>query len=80
MLASDNKVKEEVYCLRCYQRADEKDKYCVKCGSPLVNRCTEEKTLLSKGCNKVNRKDAAYCSSCGAPTVFNLAGLVPGQR
>lgn len=76
VLASEKKEKEDVYCLRCNHKAEEKDKYCVRCGSPLVNRCTEDKTLLSKGCNKVNRKDAAYCAACGAPTTFNVAGLV----
>lgn len=70
------KKKEEVRCVRCNQKAEEKDQYCVICGSPLINRCSEEKTLLSKGCNKINRKEAAYCSACGAPTTFNLSGLV----
>lgn len=75
-MSGEDKKKEDVYCMRCYHKAEEKDKYCVLCGAPLINRCTEDKTLLSKGCNKVNRKEAAYCSACGAPTTFNLAGLV----
>lgn len=68
--------KEEVRCVRCLHLAEEKDRFCVRCGAPLINRCSNEKTLLSKGCSKVNRKDAAYCSSCGAPTIFYLAGLI----
>lgn len=72
--------KEDKYCVRCSHKAGEKDKYCVRCGAPLINRCSEEKTLLSKGCNKENRPDAAFCSACGAPTIFNLAGLVPPIR
>lgn len=68
--------KEEIRCVRCHSIAEEKDRFCVRCGAPLFNRCSNGKTLLSKGCNKVNRREAAYCSSCGAPTVFYLAGLV----
>lgn len=75
-MASKTETKEEVRCIRCNQLAEEKDKFCVKCGAPLINRCSEEKTLLSKGCSKVNRKNAAYCATCGAPTTFNLAGLI----
>jgi RNA polymerase subunit RPABC4/transcription elongation factor Spt4 len=63
-------------CVRCRYMPEEKDKYCIRCGAPLINRCTDQKGLVHKGCNKVNRVDAAYCADCGSPTTFNLAGLV----
>lgn len=65
-------------CVRCLYDHSEDDQYCIRCGAPLVNRCTDESGLLSKGCSKVNSPEAAYCSRCGQPTVFHRAGLVKG--
>lgn len=69
--------KEEVRCVRCHHVAEEKEEYCIKCGAPLINRCSDAPGLLSKGCGKKNHPGAAYCAHCGSPTVFHKEGLVP---
>ena len=71
---------KDKYCPKCNHRADEKDKYCVQCATPLINGCSNKGDLFTKKCSKINRDDAAYCSSCGAPTVYNLQGLVKGTK
>lgn len=73
-----SKSEEQLMCVRCQHVADKNEKYCIRCGAPLVNRCSDEKGLLGKGCTKINRQDAAYCSQCGEPTFFHKAGLIEG--
>lgn len=63
-------------CINCYHVADEKDKYCIKCGSPLTNHCGDIGGKLHKGCSFVNKEDAAFCAKCGYPTIFNQHGLI----
>ncbi|HHY74779.1 MAG TPA: hypothetical protein GX497_16445 [Bacillus bacterium] len=68
---------EKVTCVRCYQVAGDKDQYCVKCGAPLVNRCSDLKTAKGKhGCGHVNRPEALYCAKCGTETIFKQQGLL----
>ncbi|MEC0228323.1 double zinc ribbon domain-containing protein [Paenibacillus alba] len=62
-------------CFRCQYVADKDDKYCIRCGAPLKNKCTKEKSLLHKGCSKVNKADAKFCSDCGTETTFSQWGL-----
>ncbi|MBP1154327.1 hypothetical protein ACVKN2_001745 [Paenibacillus sp. PvR018] len=66
---------EERLCVRC-QYVNGKHQFCIKCGAPLVNRCTDEPGRLHKGCGKVNPADAAFCQSCGQSTTFYKAGLI----
>ncbi|NSL50925.1 hypothetical protein [Calidifontibacillus erzurumensis] len=68
--------KEEKICKRCLFKADEKDQYCIRCGAPLINRCTDFKTGGKHYCGFVNRPDARYCAKCGHETVFKQYGLV----
>ncbi|WP_248924620.1 hypothetical protein [Paenibacillus hamazuiensis] len=67
--------KEYRQCIRCQQMNEQTDQFCIRCGSPLINRCSDEKGLLSKGCFKENPPEAAFCRFCGQPTIFNQAGL-----
>lgn len=67
----------ELYpCIRCNKVPDENDKYCTDCGVPLKNRCSDEPSLLKKGCTYLNAQHAAYCAKCGEPTMFQLHGLI----
>lgn len=70
----DNKEKPKT-CVKCFHVAEEKDKYCVRCGTPLVNLCTKEDSPNHKGCQAKNRPDAAFCAKCGSPTVYGEMGL-----
>ncbi|OCT14200.1 hypothetical protein A8709_25545 [Paenibacillus pectinilyticus] len=63
-------------CVRCKYVAVKEDKYCIRCGAPLKNRCTKEKSLMHKGCYKVNKADAKFCADCGTETTFNQLGLI----
>lgn len=63
-------------CSKCHHIAEEKDQYCIKCGSPINNRCGDIGGKYHKGCSFINKEDAAYCAKCGYPTVFNQHGLV----
>lgn len=68
---------EEIRCVRCNHVAAENEEYCIRCGAPLINRCTDSPGLLSKGCGKKNSTEASYCAHCGSPTTFHKEGLVP---
>ncbi|MFC7391754.1 hypothetical protein [Scopulibacillus cellulosilyticus] len=63
-------------CVRCGNVCNAKDRYCIKCGAPLVNRCSDEPGLVSKGCRYVNDPEAAYCARCGEETLFSKHGIV----
>lgn len=69
-------AEEQRTCPKCFHVADEKDSYCIKCGSPLINRCTKGASPNHKGCEAENRAEAAFCAKCGSPTVFGEMGLV----
>lgn len=62
-------------CARCGFVNEKSDNHCIKCGAPLLNKCTDEPGLLSKGCTFVNKPDAAYCAKCGQPTIFSKHGI-----
>ncbi|MDF2721247.1 MAG: hypothetical protein K0Q59_922 [Paenibacillus sp.] len=68
--------KEQDPCIRCGYQPEKTDKHCVRCGTPLVNRCSRKKSPLHKGCKKVNRRDAAFCADCGEPTDYGILGLL----
>jgi hypothetical protein len=63
-------------CIRCGFIPDEKDKYCINCGAPLQNRCTNDGGLLGDPCTNINPPNAAFCAKCGAPTLFQKKGLI----
>jgi len=75
----DDKKKDK-YCARCNRKAEDGDKFCVGCGAPLINSCTNAGDMFVKKCSKVNRDDAAYCATCGAPTIFHREGLLSGTK
>lgn len=68
--------KKQKKCIKCHYIADEKDQFCIKCGTPLVNKCGDLHGKYHKGCSFVNKEDAAYCAKCGYPTIFNQLGLL----
>ncbi|MFD1737316.1 hypothetical protein ACFSCX_12200 [Bacillus salitolerans] len=69
--------KEKIKCVRCSHVADDKDKYCIKCGAPLMNYCADTKRGKSKHhCGANNKRDAHYCSKCGHETIFKQRGLI----
>ncbi|WNQ09961.1 hypothetical protein MJA45_20385 [Paenibacillus aurantius] len=65
-------------CIRCKHQGEPTDKFCVRCAAPLINNCTHKGDIFTKKCERVNREDAAFCSGCGAPTVFHKEGFVQG--
>lgn len=71
-----NKKEELPVCVRCRKTGEEKDRYCTACGAPLINRCSDDSGLVSKGCGFINQPHAAFCAKCGEETVFKKAGLV----
>ena len=61
-------------CLRCQHENDDQNNYCIKCGAPLRNICTnrrcsnwEQDVLLTD--------EAAFCPLCGSETLFKAYGL-----
>lgn len=68
--------KEHKTCVRCFYRADEKDKHCIKCGAPLTNYCSDTKRRGKHHCGHINKSDAAYCAKCGSETIFKRQGLI----
>lgn len=67
---------EQKSCIRCGYIYEEKDKFCIKCSAPLQNKCTFDGGLFDDPCTKVNPQHAAFCASCGSPTVFYKEGLI----
>ncbi|KRE93119.1 hypothetical protein ASG89_06335 [Paenibacillus sp. Soil766] len=67
---------EQQTCVRCKYVAVKEDRYCIRCGAPLKNKCTKEKSLMHKGCYKVNKADAKFCADCGTETTFSQLGLI----
>lgn len=63
-------------CFRCQHLPGEKDKFCVRCGAPLKNTCTNRGGLLGEPCKKINPPQAVFCASCGAYTTFYKAGIL----
>lgn len=60
-------------CLKCGTETnmeDYEELFCSKCGSPLVNRCS------NYTCNKMLKEDALYCKHCGSKSTFKNYGLL----
>lgn len=63
-------------CLRCGNEVMPQIgyyEYCMKCGSPIINSCT------NNNCINVNEElpiDASYCPLCGKETTFFQYGLL----
>lgn len=61
-------------CLRCKYNNDDKNNYCIKCGAPLKNVCTN--ICCSNYENDIQLPDeAAFCPLCGSETLFKTYGI-----
>jgi hypothetical protein len=61
-------------CLRCQHENDDQNNYCIKCGAPLRNICTNRR--CSNWEQDVPLLDeAAFCPLCGSETLFKIYGL-----
>lgn len=61
-------------CLRCQHENDGQNNYCIKCGAPLKNICTNRR--CSNWEQDVPLLDeAAFCPLCGSETLFKIYGL-----
>ncbi len=69
-------MSENSSCVRCGHIAKKNTRYCVECGAPLINQCTNNGGLLGEACGHKNPSDASFCSKCGAYTTFHKAGLL----
>lgn len=61
-------------CLRCQHNNNFENNYCIKCGAPLKNICT------NRNCENLQQDiilsdEAAYCPLCGSETLFKTYGL-----
>lgn len=70
---------EQVTCIRCATASNKKNRYCLHCGAPLMNKCMNQGELLGEACGRVNPKDAVFCTKCGHYTAFHKAGLLTTQ-
>ena len=64
------------HCLRCNTPVEQdwdNFAYCMKCGAPIINTCTDLNCINSR---KMLPVDAAFCPICGNETVFYQYGLV----
>ncbi|ASN59787.1 hypothetical protein CG419_03730 [Latilactobacillus curvatus] len=63
-------------CLRCGTLCSPqkgKNEYCMRCGAPIINMCTNLQCENSENFLPV---DAVYCPLCGNDTVFHQFSLV----
>lgn len=61
-------------CLRCHHLNDEENNFCIKCGAPIKNICT------NRNCHNCHydiplSDEAAFCPLCGSETLFKTYGL-----
>lgn len=61
-------------CLRCNYSNEDSNNYCIKCGVPLKNICT------NRNCENWKKEiilldEAAFCPQCGSETLFKTFGL-----
>lgn len=61
-------------CLRCKHENDEQNNYCINCGAPLKNICTN-RNCINLEQNVLLPDEAAFCPSCGSETLFKSYGL-----
>lgn len=61
-------------CLRCHHSNDEQNNFCIKCGAPLKNICTNRHCYNYKN-DVVLTEEAAFCPLCGSETLFKTYGL-----
>ncbi|WP_049512376.1 zinc-ribbon domain-containing protein [Streptococcus anginosus] len=62
-------------CLRCQHVNDEENNFCIKCGAPLKNICTNKRCPNWE--NAVTLADeAVFCPLCGTETLFKVYGMV----
>lgn len=63
-------------CIRCGHVPEQGDEYCILCGAPLRNRCTNDGGPFGDPCSHLNAPHASFCAKCGHRTVFHKAGLI----
>ncbi|HEP1510594.1 TPA: zinc ribbon domain-containing protein [Streptococcus pyogenes] len=61
-------------CIRCQHKNDVDNNYCIKCGAPLKNVCTNQRCKNYEE-NIILSDEAAYCPICGSETLFKTYGL-----
>lgn len=61
-------------CLRCSHINDDSNNYCIKCGAPLKNICTN-RNCESWETGTILSDEAAFCPLCGSETLFKTFGL-----
>lgn len=58
-------------CPRCgNEEFSEGARFCRRCAAPRTNECSND------SCNMAMPLDAAYCESCGGPTIHFILGLI----
>jgi RNA polymerase subunit RPABC4/transcription elongation factor Spt4 len=60
-------------CLKCGAEThltDNEEKFCSKCGAPILNRCSDY------SCYKILDEKAKFCKHCGSASTFNNYGLL----
>lgn len=73
MEKSDLETKK--FCLRCHKLNDNHNNYCIYCGTPVRNICTN-KVCENYISDETLSNDAVFCPSCGSETLFKVHGLV----
>jgi len=71
-------MSKKIACTKCqYITEDEKHQFCTRCGSPLLNRCTDTPGISRRHCcGAINENNALYCYKCGQPTLFYVKGII----
>ena len=60
-------------CLKCGATTtsdDEEEYFCSRCGSPVVNTCSNYE------CAEHLKGDAHYCKHCGSASIFKNSGIL----
>lgn len=68
------KVEACPVCKRKTDKNDAEEQFCIDCGTPLINTCT------NYNCKAILPADAAHCKYCGDFSVFANIGIVKSKR
>ena len=67
--------RDQKECLRCHRKNNPENAYCIYCGAPVRNICTN-KTCEVYTSDKTLSDDAVFCPACRTETLFKVYGLV----